>query len=250
MARHNLWFVSLSLYLLAWPLTGQSQDREWRHVVTPYLMGAYMEGTSAIGELEADINLSPSDIFSNLDFGAMVAYRGETEGWAVMTDLIYMKLGASRTSPGDNLLARVNLEQTTIQLDLARRLTERFEITLGARYWDVENTLQLIGQGPVGIDLRGDAGDSWVDPVVGLRFTHPFNPRWSLMGKGDIGGFGIGSDFTWHATLALNWMASDRVGVALLYRHIAVDYESGSGASRFALDITQAGPGLGVSFVF
>jgi hypothetical protein len=250
MTRSSKIFGPIALLALVWPAIGQSQEGGWRHTITPYLMAAHLEGTSGIGGLNADIDLNASDIFSNLDFGAMLAYRGETEDWAVMTDFIYMKLGASQTSSGENLYARVNLEQTTAQLDVARRLSEHFEITLGARYWDVETTLQLTGLGPVGIDVRGEAGDSWIDPLLGMRVTYPFNDRWAFLGKGDIGGFGIGSDFTWHATAALNWAASERTSVTLLYRHIAVDYESGSGASRFALDITEAGPGMGVSFKF
>jgi hypothetical protein len=36
-------------------------------------MGADMDGTAAIGDLEADVNLSLSDITENLEFGAMAA---------------------------------------------------------------------------------------------------------------------------------------------------------------------------------
>lgn len=250
MTRSSKTFGPLVLLALGWPAVGQSQEGQWNHTITPYLMAAHLEGTSGIGGLNADIDLNASDIFSNLDFGAMFAYRGETENWAVMTDFIYMKLGASQTSAGENLRTKVNLEQITAQLDVARRLSDHFEITLGARYWDVETTLQLTGLGPVGIDVRGKAGDNWIDPLLGLRVTYPFNDKWAFLGKGDIGGFGIGSDFTWHATVGLNWATSERISVTFLYRHIAVDYESGTGASRFALDITEAGPGMGVSFKF
>ena len=250
MTRSSNPFVSLILLAMAWPAIGESQEGQWNHTITPYLMAAHLEGSSGIGGLNADIDMNASDIFSNLDFGAMLAYRAETEDWAVMTDFIYMKLGASQTSAGENLRTKVNLEQTIAQLDVARRLSEHFELTLGARYWDVDTTVQLTGLGPIGIDVRAQAGDSWIDPVLGLRFTYPFNDTWTLLGKGDIGGFGIGSDFTWHATVGLNWATSERISVTLLYRSIAVDYESGTGASRFALDITEAGPGMGVSFKF
>lgn len=250
MKKYGFKWVSVFLLALVWPAVGQSQDGQWRHTVTPYLLAAHMDGSSGIGELNADIDLDASDIFSNLDFGAMLAYRGETDDWAVMTDFIYMKLGASQTNANENLNVRVNLEQTTAQLDVARRLSEHFEITLGARYWDVETTLQLTGLGPIGIDVRGKDGDSWIDPVVGLRVFYPFSDKWAFLGKGDIGGFGIGSDFTWHATVAVSWAVSESIAVDFLYRHIYVDYESGSGASRFALDITEAGPGVGLSFRF
>lgn len=250
MTRCNYCFVALLLVVLAWPTDGHSQDGEWRHTITPYLMAAHMDGTSGIGPLTADIDLDASDIFSNLDFGFMFAYRGETDDWAVMTDFISMKLGASQDSANGILNARVNLDQILAQLDVARRLSEHFEITLGARYWDVDTKLTLTGLGPAGTQVSGKAGDSWIDPVVGLRVAYPFADNWTFLGKGDIGGFGIGSDFTWHATVAVSWAVSERIALDILYRHIYVDYESGSGASRFALDITEAGPGLGLSFKF
>ena len=42
-------------------------------MVEPYLMGPTMNGPAAIQGHEANIDLSPSDIFSNLQFGAMGA---------------------------------------------------------------------------------------------------------------------------------------------------------------------------------
>jgi opacity protein-like surface antigen len=240
----------LTLFALALPVAVLAQDDGWSHTVTPYLMAAHMDGTSAVGQLDVDVNLSASDIFSNLDFGAMLAYRGETEDWAVMTDFIYMKLGASKTSESDKLYGRMNLEQTIIQLDLARRLTDHFEITLGTRYWDVTNALLLRGQGPIGSEIRAEAGESWFDPLVGFRFSHPISDSWVFLGKGDIGGFGIGSDFTWHASVGASWLISDSMAMSLLYRYIDVDYESGSGPSYFALDVAESGPGMGFSFRF
>ena len=53
--------------------------------------------------------------------------------------------------------------------------------------------------------LTGSAARSgdkdWVDPYVGVRIQHPLNERWTLVGYGDVGGFGAGSDFTWQVAL-------------------------------------------------
>ena len=37
----------------------------------------------------------------------------------------------------------------------------------------------------------------WVDPFVGLRVRHQLSPGSELQFLGDVGGFGVGSDFTW-----------------------------------------------------
>lgn len=252
-ARRFGWAIAASVLALC-PVMASAQagsgSSGWRHTLTPYLMAATLEGTSAVGQNEVDLNLSASQIFSNLDFGAMLAYRGETDDWAIMTDLIYIKLGASKTSEREQLYARLNLDQTLVQVDAARRLSPNWEVTLGARYWDVENSILLTGLGPITSPTGGSAGDSWVDPVVGVRFATPIGEKWALIGKGDYGGFGVGADSTWQASLALSWKFSERLRSSLIYRYISVDYESGSGASRFALDVTQSGPGLGLSFSF
>ncbi|HET6564264.1 MAG TPA: hypothetical protein VFG52_02525, partial [Xanthomonadales bacterium] len=219
--------VLVALVLAALPHLATAQDSGWRHTISPYLMAAAMDGTSGVGPVNVDVDLSASDIFSNLDFGAMLAYRGETENWAVMTDFIYMKLGASKTSQQDLVYGRINLDQTIFQLDVARRLSEHWELTLGARYWDVENALLLRGQGPVGNEIRADAGESWIDPLIGVRLDYPFGEKWSLVGKADYGGFGIGADSTWQASAGLRRQFSDSISAALIYRYIYVDYESG-----------------------
>ena len=35
---------------------------------------------------------------------------------------------------------------------------------------------------------------SWLDPLVGVRFNHEFNDRWSVVLRGDVGGFGVSSE--------------------------------------------------------
>ncbi len=68
--------------------------------------------------------------------------------------------------------------------------------------------------------------------------------------RGDIGGFGVGSDFAWQAIATLRWQFSPRTGVGLAYRHLDMDYEDGKGANRFLYDVATSGPALGVVFTF
>jgi hypothetical protein len=50
----------------------------------PYLMFANMNGQVGLGELpDADINPSASDIFSNLQFGAMLYFEANNNKWAI-----------------------------------------------------------------------------------------------------------------------------------------------------------------------
>ena len=72
------------------------------------------------------------------------------------------------------------------------------------------------------------------------------NDRLSLTGYGDIGGFGVGSDFTWQAIAALDWRVSDKFSASVGSRWIQIDYDAG----RANIDLNMSGPIIGASLRF
>jgi hypothetical protein len=72
--------------------------------------------------------------------------------------------------------------------------------------------------------------------------------------RGDIGGFGAGSDFSWQALATYNAKLCDGNGYTLDgfvgYRALAVDYHQGSGIRRYEMDTIQHGPILGLNVRF
>ena len=86
--------------VLASPASAQPASDTWQVTVEPYLMGAAMSGTSGVKGLEAEVDMSASDIFSNLEFGAMGIVAARKGNWGVGTDLIWMNLGATADRPG------------------------------------------------------------------------------------------------------------------------------------------------------
>ena len=80
---------------------------------------------------------------------------------------------------------------------------------------------------------------------------HKFAPGHDLVVQGDIGGFGVGSDFSWQALAAYNFewnFVGHKLNPYLGYRAISVDYEEGSGRRRIGLDFVQHGPVAGLTF--
>jgi hypothetical protein len=63
-----------------------------------------------------------------------------------------------------------------------------------------------------------------------------------LLVRGDIGGFGAGSDFSWQALGLLDWQPWQHVSISAGIRALGVDYETGSGLDRFVYDATTWGP--------
>ena len=108
------------------------------------------------------------------------------------------------------------------------------------------------------IKLKGPLGNTesardkvdWVDPVIGLYYIWPFSDRWALSLRGDVGGFGVGSEFAWQGVGILRWQVSSGVGVLFAYRYLSNDYEDGKGADYFEYDMSMQGPALGVVFTF
>jgi hypothetical protein len=53
------------------------------------------------------------------------------------------------------------------------------------------------------LPTEASADVNWIDPIIGLRAQYHLTEKWYLAGKSDIGGFGVGSDFTWTAQATL-----------------------------------------------
>ena len=86
------------------------------------------------------------------------------------------------------------------------------DIFAGARGWwqRADASLALSGTVNIGdltrnvdgtLSAAGNVG--WVDPLVGLRLRHQFAPGLNFVASGDVGGFGVGSKFSWQALAAL-----------------------------------------------
>lgn len=232
------------------PVTALAES--WQQTVTVYLVGASMSGEADIGSVTADVDVSFGDILDNLEFGAMLAYRAERGPWALNGDLIFLSLEQTKTGigPAGNLAAKVEGDQLMVELDLGRALTERLEAYVGLRYWQVDADITVGGGGPLGETLAASEKENWVDPVLGLRYALPLGERWVLAGRGDIGGFGIGSDFSWHVTVYAGWRMTEQATLLLGFRYLDVDYDDGTGSDRFLWDVAEGGPTLGLAWRF
>lgn len=88
--------------------------------------------------------------------------------------------------------------------------------------------------------------DDWWDPYAGFRARYNLSDKYYLTAKGDIGGFGVGSDLTWSAEAAFGWQVSRSLFTEIGFRALGVDYE-GDG---FKYDMVTYGPQatLGINF--
>ena len=241
--------TALAVLTLACATTAHAQQdpAEWRQTVFIYGMGAMIEGDAQIGNLQVPVDVSLSDFFDALNMGAMLAYRIENDVWSFSGDVTYMDLGQSTSTEQGRAAARLDTEQVTVMATVGRRVTPHLEALFSLAYFDVSADLRLrvLQQ-----ELTASRSADWIDPLLGLNYEVPFRDKWRFTLRGDIGGFGVGADLTWHALTKITYQQSDRFSWYLGYRAIAYDYEDGSGRDLQKYDLRQHGPGAGIAFSF
>jgi opacity protein-like surface antigen len=232
----------------------------WSFDFTPYIWGAGMDGSVQVGQLPStSVDMSFSDILENLDAGLMGAFEARTGRWGLLFDAVYMKLEdsgtATRTGAGPigataSASAQLEVTQTLYAAAVAYRITEGrapLDLIGGLRYLETEADARIEGSlFAQTATAERSAKKSWTDPYIGLRLQQPLAARWTLVSYADIGGFGVGSDFTWHALLGVNYEFSKAIAGKIGYRILDVDYDK----DGFAYDMAYSGLyfGLGIRF--
>ncbi len=93
----------------------------------------------------------------------------------------------------------------------------------------------------------------WVDPLLGAQVRGRFADWIHMDLRGDVGGFGAGSQLTWGALAAvgLDFSVGDAdLSLMLGYKALYIDYDEGSGATEFRWDATISGPFVGLKIAF
>ena len=265
---------------LAEPAPAPSQ---WQFSFTPYGWAPSISGNVTARGHTVDFSDSFFQVVEKSDsLMALMGYFEARKGpLALFTDVVWEDLGF----PGNlqvhrDPLAHLNVtlkahaqlgyQQTIVQSGVAYEIAKwgdaasytALDVLGSARYWDEQSNLDLNVTGTVdfqdlGLHRSGSlevarSGDlEWVDPVVGGRLRHEIAPGEELDLEGDVGGFGVGSEFSWQVvgtygfdTMCLGTPLHAVVG----YRALAVDFSETGAHGRNGVDDVQYGPLLGASF--
>ncbi len=214
----------------------------WSFDCTLYSLAAGVTGTVGAGPVDADLDVAFGDIWNNLEFGAMGKVRVGYQRWSLSADVIYMGLGMSKNG------VSIDLDQWVVEPSLGYRFNRYVEALAGTRYSNLAGEIR--GPGILPSPRISTGNQEWWDPIVGVNLTLPFARKLSLNFRGDVGGFGVGSDLTWQAFPFLGWQVSKSFAVQAGYRMVDTNYETGSGAGRFKYDMLSHGPQLGATLSF
>jgi len=229
-------------------LAQQSVDSEsgWKNSLIIYLLAPTIEGKVGIGPIDGDMDIDARTVFDTLDGAFLATYAVEKDSWGAVFDLIYMDLSEDVTGKRIPLTGEIGVKQMIFGASAAYRLNDNLQVLFGGRYVDLTNRFTLNLPNPA----KFKVDESWIDPTVGLRLAGPIGERWSYGVLGDIGGFGVGCDFTWQLTGTLSVRMTEHSLFTFGYRYLDFDYESGKGRDRFKFDVAQHGPALGFRFDF
>jgi hypothetical protein len=216
-----------------------------------YVLGVGIGGEAEVGPYSTDIDVPASEVFDHLEFGAMGSYRRDSGKWSFQADGLFASLAGEQTAAAGLSRTTLDLDQLMFEVDGGYELTDNFELVIGARYWDFDTRITLQGQGPTGTTIASsESSRDWVDPLIGVRVVAPIGDRWTFVARGDVGGFGVGSDFAWHVTAFFNWHFGENFSVLFGYRFFDFEFEDRGGADQLALDMQESGPGIGIAWSF
>lgn len=217
----------------------------WHFDLAPfYLWAASIDGDVGVGPVDQKIDASFGDIVDNLDMVVTAHFEARKGGFGMIFNLDYLNLGIEQSTPAGPAV-NIDFKTTIAEFDGFYRIqrdVHSFDFLAGVRYTKQDTELSLV-RAPV-----GGLDESWWDPIIGARWQWGFAPQWILSTRGDIGGFGVGTDFTWQFAAIVDWQPWKNISLLAGYRALDQEYEEGSGPDRYKWDGLMHGPVLGLNF--
>ena len=220
----------------------------WDFSLVPmYLWAVSIDGSQTVKGVDVDMDVPFSDVWDNLKVALTLHFEAlYKQRWGFYADFNYIGLNPEQSTPAGD----IEIDFTEIMAELAGfyRITQgvhAFDGLAGLRYSSMDVDLDLPGPLP---DV--DKGQNWVDPYIGLRWQWQINEKWGTRLRGDIGGFGVGSDLTWNLVGLVEFKPWKHVSIVGGYRALYQDYSTGSGNNEFAFDATMKGPVLGLNITW
>ncbi len=264
----------------------------WTFSATPYAWATLLRGSTTIKGRTVDVDVGFNDLVDLVRqseipkdlFAFMGYFEAHKDRLSLFADFVYMKIGLNASmvhSRGTDIAgvtigasAGLKYEMVIAELAAAYEVARwgatavpgsgtAIDAFAGARGWwqKADASVALAGSVNIGdltrnadgtLSASGDVG--WVDPLIGLRLRHQFGPGLNFIVSGDVGGFDIGSKFSWQALAALDYAFYATKSVTwsgmLGYKALYVDYSKGSGLTHYEYDVTMHGPIFGITARF
>ncbi len=219
-------------------------DGGWDFRITPYIWMIALEGeTAALGQnvpVEADFG----DILDRLNMALSFNFEANNDQYFFILDAMYADLELE-VEPNPIVSANIEVELVIVDALVGASISDTFDLYTGVRYYDQDITVTPAMLPSIGL------GDDWSDWVFGVRAQAPVSDKWSFAGRLDTKLVGDSdSMWYWQFVFSRHFGRNDQMHLDLGYRYYDVNYESGTGLTRFLWDVEQTGPIVGYSWNF
>jgi hypothetical protein len=229
----------------------EAMDGAWHFTIAPYMWASGISGTASVANLpEVPVEMSFSDIFSELDFAALGYFEARRDRFGVATDVVYVNLSvpvATSAPVIGKLNLKADVRSTIAEAFLFYRVAAggrsdnpaTLDVLAGTRY--SSSRTRLTATTDAGFAYDGAFQDlDWWDALAGVKFTAPLGSRLSVLGRADVAGFG--SKVTWNLEAELAYRAFYHWTFGAGWRHLDIDYQKGGNLDRKVFKIAYDGP--------
>jgi hypothetical protein len=227
-----------------------SGEKPWEF---SFMLYGWVPGISAdvdSGEASDHVSNAPINIMDDLNGAIMVHAEVSKQPFTLIADFLYVSFEDDSVGPSGG--SGFSLEGSILDLAATMRAGEwsigkdgtiAIDPLVGARWCDLDIGLDL---GP----LEGSKSKQWIDPVVGARVIADLDEHWRFLVRGDLGGFGVGTEFTWFVDASVSYTFVHGIFATLGYRALYLDFDDGSGDDRAKITGILHGPYIGVGVRF
>ncbi|WP_272699579.1 hypothetical protein [Desulfovibrio sp. Fe33] len=217
-------------------------SREWQFELTPYLWFINISGDTSVRGNSGTSDMEYSKISDMLEESFAVYHEGHNGEFGYIVDASYMQLKGEE----DTAIGSVGYKSEQTVLEVLGFYSQhvlsdsRIDYLAGIRYNDAKITLSRNNSYSRGID--------WVDPVVGLRWVTHINDKSKISIRGDIGGFGLGSQHTLMGAVTYDYNPWKHFGFKVGVKAVNTYYTQEK--NSYKTDSTTWGPLVGFNILW
>jgi hypothetical protein len=217
-----------------------SAEEGWDFVIAPYVYAPTISG-------DVKINRNSGTLSNKLSVGGMLAFEAYNPKWSIYTDLLHMNFDTDVTLPLSSRMGTLETSTTFFGIYAMRRVAKWFEVGLGGRL-AFNNSRLKADPNRIFPEIDAEFNSVIFDPLLVYRFTFLRNDKWNIGLRGDVGGFGFYSIFTYMINPMVGYQISDLLEINLSYRLLSFYQDDEEGRDKF--DLLFYGPQLGLLFHF
>jgi len=226
-----------------------SFDPAWKTLVSFYFWSSNVNGTGTVGNTEIPIDVDLDGLLQDY-FSGSLRIESRKDKTNLGFDFTYFNVGNTReiNATRDAVLDLLILKFEVFGSYRLGGVRRAFEPMVGFRYVNLQFEGQLRDSDSGVVTERAFRDTGWLDPFVGARYIANWTDRVVFIARGDVGGFGVGSDLVWQVAAGFAYRMTPGILFGFQYRWMDTDYETSSGENFFKFDIQQQGLLFGIIF--